>query len=173
MFRRFKLRLRDMGTIKTLCQTAERHARQSGEEKPGAEHFLLSALELQDGTARRAFERTGADPAELRNAIASQYDAALRSIGLDPASMRAHDNDPDIVPPIHKIYDAQPSGQAVMQALAARKNEEKDTPLLGAHVVAAIAAMKLGVAARALRAMSVDLEVLGAAARSEIKGYRA
>jgi ATP-dependent Clp protease ATP-binding subunit ClpA len=173
MFQRLKSRLRDMVTLKALCEAAEQHARQSGEEKPGAEHFLLSALELQDGTAQRAFERSGVDPNGLRKAIAAQYDAALRSIGVDPATLQARDNDPDVVPPTRKIYDAQPSGQAVMQALAARKQEDEDKPLLGAHVVAVIAEMKLGVAARALRIMGIDPDALAAAASTEIKSFRA
>ena len=171
MFRRLKLRVRDMGTIKTLCLGAERHAQQSGEDMPGAEHFLLSAIELQDGTARRAFERLGADPSALRMAISAQYDAALRGIGLDPGGVRADNNDPGPVPSNHRIYDAQPSGQAVMKELAARKGKDKDTPLLGAHVVAVVASMKLGVAARALRAMGVDPEALCAAARTEVRGF--
>ena len=171
MFRRLKLRIRDMGTVKALCLGADRHAQQSGEDRPGAEHFLLSAIDLQDGTARRAFERLGADPAALRTAISSQYDAALRSIGLDPDGVRADDNDPGLVPSNRKIYDAQPSAQAVMKELAARKAEDKDTPLVGAHVVAVVASMKLGVAARALRAMGVDPEALCAAAKTEARGF--
>lgn len=171
MFRRFKLRIRDMGTIKTLCLGAERHAQLSGEDLPGAEHFLLSAIDLQDGTARRAFERLGADPAALHMAISTQYDAALRGIGLDPGGVPADNNDPEPAPPNRKIYDAQPSGQAVMKELAGRKADDKDTPLVGAHVVAVVASMKLGVAARALRAMGVDPEALCATARTEVRRF--
>jgi hypothetical protein len=40
MFRRLKLRIRDMSTIKALCLGAERLAGQRGEESPGAEHFF-------------------------------------------------------------------------------------------------------------------------------------
>ncbi|MGH6647625.1 hypothetical protein [Aquabacterium sp.] len=43
---RLKQRVRDMGTIKSLCLGAEEHAQQDGQDKPGAEHFLLSALDL-------------------------------------------------------------------------------------------------------------------------------
>lgn len=171
MFRRLKLRIRDMGTIKTLCLGAERHAQQNGEELPGAEHFLLSAIDLQDGTARRAFEHLGADPAALRKAISAQYDAALRGIGLDPGGVPTYNNDPEPVQSNRKIYDAQPSGQAVMKELARRKAEDKDNPLVGAHVVAVVASMKLGVAARALRAMGVDPEALCAAASTEARGF--
>jgi hypothetical protein len=83
MFRRLRLRLRDIGTIKALCSGAEKHARQSGEDTPGAEHFLLSAIDLPDGTARRAFVRLGADANAVSAAISAQYAAALRSIDLN------------------------------------------------------------------------------------------
>jgi hypothetical protein len=60
--------VRDMRTIKTLMTGAEAEALEAGESVPGAEHLLLSALALPDGSARRAFERVGADPDELRAA---------------------------------------------------------------------------------------------------------
>jgi hypothetical protein len=160
-----------MGTIKALCLGAERHAQESGDGLPGAEHFLLSAIELQDGTARRAFERLGTDPAKLRTAISTQYDAALRHIGLDPSGMQTHDNDEVTVLPNKQIYDAQPSGQALMKEVAARKGADRDIPLLGAHVVAAVASMKLGVAARALRTLGIDADALYASARTEVEGW--
>jgi ClpA/ClpB-like protein len=50
---------------------------------PGAEHLLLAALELPDGTARRAFERVGADPNALRQAIEEQHAEALCAVGID------------------------------------------------------------------------------------------
>jgi hypothetical protein len=46
MFKRLTQNLRDMGTIKTLCEAAERIARANHQERPGAEHFVLAALEL-------------------------------------------------------------------------------------------------------------------------------
>ncbi len=84
MFSRIKQRFNDMGTIKALCERAEHHALQDQQREPGAEHFLLSALDLPDGTARRAFARVGADASDLPPAIARQYAEALRPLGLDP-----------------------------------------------------------------------------------------
>ncbi|MGZ8476106.1 MAG: Clp protease N-terminal domain-containing protein, partial [Candidatus Limnocylindria bacterium] len=46
-----------MRTIKKLLTDAEVEARAMGEAEPGAEHLLLAALDLPDGSARRAFER--------------------------------------------------------------------------------------------------------------------
>ena len=84
MFNRIKQRLNAMGAIEALCERAEQHALQDQQREPGAEHFLLSALDLPDGTARRTFERVGADPSGLAQAIARQYTDALCAVGLDP-----------------------------------------------------------------------------------------
>lgn len=69
MFNSFMTKLRDARTIKTLCERAEVHALRDQQQKPGAEHFLLAALDLEDGTARLAFSRAGAAPEGLHTAI--------------------------------------------------------------------------------------------------------
>jgi len=166
MFQAVRQRLRDMGTIKALCQGAERHALRDGQREPGAEHFLLAALELPDGTARRAFERLQIDPAQLPGAIARQHGEALRGIGLDPEALTALDTAPQ--PAAQALYNASPSGQAVMQGLAASRGQ----PLLGAHVVAVIAGMHHGVTARTLRALGLEPQALAASAAHEIQASR-
>lgn len=153
MFQEIKSKLNDMSTVKRLCERAEAHALQDHQREPGAEHFLLAALDLPDGTARLAFERAGVEPEALRAAIERQYGDALRSIGLraemptgTPMSANAG------------IYQAAPSGREIMQALAAARKGH--SPLLGAHVVGIVAGMSHGVAARALRALGVDIITL-------------
>ena len=69
-------------TIKTLCFGAEKLANANGQKEPGVEHFVLAALELPDGTARKAFERIHADPNSFRTAIAQQYEDALQNFGI-------------------------------------------------------------------------------------------
>lgn len=153
MFEGIKSKLNDMGTIKILCERAEAHALQDQQREPGAEHFLLAALDLPDGTARLAFERVGAEPDNLKAAIEQQYGESLRSIGFAvdaprDGSMSANSG----------TYQAAPSGQEVMQGLAATRKDHG--PLLGAHVVGIVAGMSHGVAARALRALGVDSATL-------------
>ena len=162
MFQRIRQRLHDMRTIQRLCQGAESHARANGERAPGAEHFLLASIDLPDGSARRAFERVGADPGAVRAAIEQQYRDALQQIGIDaplpPGAPAAA--------PARGVYRAQPSGDDVMQSLA-RSRKGQPGPLLGAHVVALVARLPQGVAARTLRAMQLDANALEAAARAE------
>jgi ATP-dependent Clp protease ATP-binding subunit ClpA len=168
MFQQLRQRVRDMRTVSALCQDAERHANATGQREPGAEHFLLAALELPDGSARRAFERVRTEPARLREAIERQYEQALRHMGLDASGL---DDGGDAAPPIATptgLYRAAPSGQAVVQGLQALRELDPRKPLLGAHVVALVADMERGVAARSLQAMGIERGSLGAAARAEI-----
>ena len=44
-------KVRDMRTIKTLLSGAEAEAQRARESLPGAEHLLLSAVALPDGSA--------------------------------------------------------------------------------------------------------------------------
>ncbi|WP_310542037.1 Clp protease N-terminal domain-containing protein [Phenylobacterium sp.] len=166
MFAALQRRLKDMGTLKSLCLQAEAHALADHQRQPGAEHFLLAALDLPDGAAGRAFARLHADPAGLRRAITQQYGEALASVGLDPA--HADSVEPPAKPT--RLYDAAASGQAVLKALAARKQR---TPLLSGDVVAVIAEMQQGVAPRSLRAMGVDPAALKSAALAEVSAYQA
>ena len=166
MFDGIRLRLRDVGTLKVLCEAAEAHALRDQQREPGAEHFLLAALDLPDGTARRAFDRVVVEPEAVRGAIERQYADALGSIGLT-ADIGA-DTTMSATP---GIYRAAPSGEEVMQALAARRKDHG--PLLGADVVGVVAGMPEGVAARAIRALGLDPLVLKSAANAAAAAGRA
>ena len=95
MFRQLQHRFQSMRTLSRLCTGAEAHARASGQAAPGAEHFLLAAIDLPDGSARRALESMGVAPAAVRDAIEQQYRDALRSVGLDATLPQA----PALAPP--------------------------------------------------------------------------
>lgn len=166
MFKTILSKLNDMGTIRRLCEQAEAHALQDQQREPGAEHFLLAALDLPDGTARLAFERAGVEPDALKTAIERQYADALGSIGL--AAQTSTDTPVSANP---RVYHAAPSGQEIMQKLAAARKSHG--PLLGAHVVGIVAGMTHGVAARALRALGVDSAILKSTADAIAEAGRA
>ncbi len=48
MFNRIRLRMADLRTVSKLISGADKEANLSGEEKAGAEHFVLSALKLPE-----------------------------------------------------------------------------------------------------------------------------
>lgn len=166
MFQGIKSKLADMGAVKRLCESAEAYALKDQQREPGAEHFLLAALDLPDGAARLAFEQVGIAPDDLNAAIQKQYDDALRLLGLQAdaptgAPMSARPG----------VYHAAASGQAVLQELAATRQDH--TPLNGAHVVSIVAGMSDGVAARALRSLGVDLARLKATADGIVRAGHA
>ena len=110
--RLIKTRFTDMRTIRTLLEGAEAEAGRAGESTPGAEHLLLAALELPDGTARRAFERVGADPSALRQAIEEQHADALRAVGIDADAEPAV----PVAPSTNGVYRSSGSAQSAFQA---------------------------------------------------------
>jgi ATP-dependent Clp protease ATP-binding subunit ClpA len=164
MFSKFKQNLRDMRTIKTLCEGAEGEARKVGQEQPGAEHYVLSALALEDGSARRVFERLGKDAEAYRSALAGQHSEALRKVGIDADGLGAPQ---PVAGKPAALFDSQPSGQALMQALPDLAKRSQ-APLGGAHVLLAAAGMPHSLAGRALLAMGVEAQALVQAATEEL-----
>ena len=177
MFNAIRQRFRDVSTIKTLCFGAEKLANADGQKEPGAEHFILAALELPDGTARRAFERIHIDPSNFRVAIAQQYEDALRNVGVELPENKAYFESTVPMPTSKGPYKTQPSAQALMQILTREimvKEQKADStaPLLGAHVILAATTAQYGVATRAFRAMGVNTTRLAEAATAVIVASR-
>lgn len=177
MFKTIRQRFRDMNTIKALCLAAEKFGNADGQMKPGAEHFVLSALALPDGTARKALLRLHANPDCFPAAIAKQYKDALHSVGVSLSCVNDIADQPTAIPTGDGLYKAQPSAQALMQTLTReimKKEHKADStaPLLSAHVLLAALSAQYGVAARAFRAMGIDPEKLNEAAKAEILAYR-
>lgn len=155
--------LSDIRVINALSLEAERLARVAGQEQPGAEHYLLAALE--EGSARRALLRIDADPARVRGAIAAQHRRALFRAGI--AAPAEAEEALQAAPP--RLFDAAASGKALVQALPALRRAHGNGPLRGAHVLLAVAEMPHSTAARSLVLMGVDLDRLAAAAERELQ----
>jgi hypothetical protein len=141
MLKRFMLRFRDMKTIGKLISGADEQANLSGEEKPGAELYVLSALCLEDGSAKRVLEKMGTDANKFRDAINQQYSDALSSIGI---SCEATETGPEPIESNKMFHNSQPSGQELMKSLYAmfpaldyrRPNITNNAPsLLVLHIV--------------------------------------
>ena len=171
MFAKLKQRWQDMRTIADLSKDAERRALQAGQRHPGAEHYALAALDLADGSARRVFQRIGADPEAYRAALANRHAEALSAMGLD--AVDAMDAGARSAPgKAGKLFDAQPSGQVLMQTLSVVQRR-LPAPLCGAHILLAVAGMRLSAAGRALGAINVDPQALGHAAEDELRAMLA
>lgn len=165
-------RVRDVRTIDKLLTGAEAEARRAGESLPGAEHLLLSAIALPDGSARRAFERVGADPDRLHAAIAAQHADALRGIGIEPPDAALDAASGSDLPAAAGAFRSNASARSAFQEASKMARSGGSSGLLGAHVVAAVAQMEHGTPSRALTEMGIDRAALAAAAREEISAHR-
>ena len=160
--------LDDMRTIKQLLTDAERIAREMGEEEPGAEHLLLSAIGLPDGSAARVLGSLGVDADGIRTALRAEQADALVAVGVPRETAEAM-ADPDPLGPAGAplLYGAGPSAREVFQEAGKLARSSKQR-LSGAHVVAAVAGLERGTLPRVLDRLSVDRARLADAARAEL-----
>ena len=160
--------LDDMRTIRQLLTDAERIAREMGEEQPGAEHLLLSAMGLPDGSAARVFGGLGIDEAAIRAALRDEHADALVAAGVARETAEAM-AEPSPLGEAGKprLYPAGPSAQEVFQE-AGRLARTSKQRLAGAHVVAAVASLERGTLPRVLDRLGVDRQRLADAARAEL-----
>jgi ATP-dependent Clp protease ATP-binding subunit ClpA len=156
----------DIRIINALSLEAERQARLAGLANPGAEHYLLAALALEEGSARRALAALGANPAGVRAAIAAQHHRALAKVGI------AGLDDPEeaLQAPPPRLFDAAASGKALVQSLPKLRRAHASAALCGAHVLLAVAAMPNSTAARSLVQMGIEPAALAKAAEQVLQG---
>lgn len=158
----------DMRTINRLLTEAERIARAMGEEEPGAEHLLLSAMDLPDGTAERALGRTGVTATAVRAALREEQVEALVSAGV--ARERAEalaESEPLGQAGAPLLYGAGPTAREVFGE-AGRLARSAKQRLAGAHVVLAVTSLERGTVPRVLDRLAVDRGRLADAARAEL-----
>jgi ATP-dependent Clp protease ATP-binding subunit ClpA len=162
--------LRDMRTIGRLLTDAEQVARRMGDERPSAEHLLLAAMTLPDGSAARALHGFGVDADRLAGAIRDEHASALVAAGIDATTAAAMSTDRPVTPASGSgVYRSNPSAQELFQAAGAAARGARQR-LAGAHVVLAAADLEQGTLARALHRLGVDRAALRAAAASELVG---
>ena len=163
-----KKMLDDMRTIKQLLTEAERISREMGEEEPAAEHLLLSAMGLPDGSAARALGTQGVDTAAIRAALREEQADALVAAGVAREAAEAM---AEPVPlgaagaPL--LYGAGPSAREVFGEAGKLARSSKQ-PLAGAHVVIAVAGLEKGTLPRVLDRLGIDRPRLVDAARAEL-----
>ena len=165
-------RMYDIRFMQSLFPAAEAEAAAMGEKEPGAEHLVLVALDFQEGSARRVFERVGADPDHFRDAVASQHAAALRSIGVEDDTAGIDGQLPQPMKHRAGVYRSAPSARHVFPEVVRLVKRDKSR-LSGAYILLVASQMEYGTTARALAAMGVDRDELGAAAQAEVDAFNA
>lgn len=168
MFDTWKQRWRDASTIRHLCEDAEALARMDGQTAAGSEHLVQACLGLADGSAQAVFKGLGVTAASYREAVHRQYADALALLGIGGADTARVAAPPAAAAP--RLYQAAPSGQALMQRLAAAASARAGRPLCGADVMLAVAEERYSVAARAFAALGVEPRRLEQVARAVLQG---
>lgn len=141
----------DIRTMEKLFTVAEEDAARTGETRPGAEYLVTSSLQLSEGSARRSFERVGADADAFRKAVMGQFEDT-------PVSTNTTSNRP-------MRYGA--SGRELFQKVVNLVREEK-SQIYGAYIVLAAAQIEHGKTPNVLKQIGVDRHELASAARTEI-----
>jgi ATP-dependent Clp protease ATP-binding subunit ClpA len=147
----------DLTTMHRLFPEAERLARSDGTDRPGAEHLVLAALDLDD-TALAALWELGIDRDRLRQAVIDQHDEALRAIGIT-----ADENAIDAAsPPPGRptgVYRSAPSLQQTFQRAVKLAKADK-VPLQSVHVLLAATEHEHGTLRRAFAHLGTDGETI-------------
>ncbi|PBC48415.1 Clp protease [Rhodococcus sp. ACS1] len=153
---------RDMRTMKTLFSETEAEADRLGDREPGLEHLLLASFALPDGTTSRVFDRLGSNRDVLREAIIHVHGEALAAAGMtDTGAATSALSRPRTGP----LRLTEPAQGAFRNAVALAKSERR--PIVGADIVAAVATITHGTAARALESLGLVRSAVVDAARSE------
>lgn len=156
-------RVGDMRTVKNLLERADSLALAAGEQKPGAEHLVMAAIDLDDGTARRAFQRAGGDPDDFASAVEQVHVEALHNVGVGAAKVSI-----DASPRRRRGIHTPKGSLTTLLKDASKLAKAERSSFLGAHLLLAAAGLEYGTTARAISSMGVDRAALAAAARVEI-----
>jgi hypothetical protein len=160
-------RMYDIRFMRALFTAAESEALAAGEREPGAEHLVIACLGFQEGSARRVFERVGADPDGFRTAVAAQRAESLRSIGLEVDGAAIDSHLPDAAAESRSVMRTAPSAREVFPEVVRIVKRDK-AQLSGAYVLMVAAQSEHSTTARALAAMDVEPDAVVSAARAEI-----
>jgi len=155
--------------MNSVFLAAEEESFRVGESRPGAEHLVLAATGMSDGSARRALARVGTDPDVFRTALGRQHDADLRAVGIavDDSLTDAGTDEPSGNRRPFTTAPPTPAAQKLFKTAAklARKNK---TDLYGAYILLVAAQTENGTTARTFRSMGLDLKLVESAALAEI-----
>ncbi|MBK7822012.1 MAG: Clp protease [Tessaracoccus sp.] len=143
--------IHDIRTINALLTEAERQALSLGDSAPGAEHLVLAALMLDEGSAR---DLLGINDTRFRDALVATHAAALEKVGI---SVPAEGLSPAPAKP--GVYRSEASAQEVFQRAKVLAKQDRGG-LKGAHIIRAAAEREHGTVARVLKHLGIDREFL-------------
>ncbi len=160
MLHKLKSRQADMKTLAKVMEASLATAADKGEQVAGAHHLALAALAMPDGIAESVFEQLGTSGEAFSNALDNLDATALSELGIEVAGLEL---DPGSVPR-ERLGKTDATYEAALKATHDLHNRHGDyRPLNGAHLLAGVATVGVGVSARAFAAMGLDRSDLIAA----------
>ncbi len=162
----------DIRFMRAMFVTAESEALAAGEDEPGAEHLVIACLGFEEGSARRVFERLGADPDGFPVAVVAQHTEALRSIGSDADDSDIDRRLPEAPTQPRPVMRTAPSAREVFLEVVQIAKRDK-SQLCGAYVLMVAARSQHSATARTLTAMGLDPRSVVETAREEVDSSNA
>ena len=157
-----------MVTLSKTLSGAMAIAQRAGAANAGAEHLMMAALAMDDGTARQAFEAIGADPDGFPMAVEAALAAALPDLDMPELDQELMGERAPMGVDL-PLGTARMNVDATFEAAIKATHYFHELPenggrLCGAYFVAGIASIEHGVAARALAEMRIEpAELISAA----------
>ena len=151
-----------MKTLTSLLEASMARSAEHGEVLAGAHQLALSALEMADRDAQRVLESLGSSADEFRSALHSLEANTLAALGLEAGSQIA-----PIPIPRARVGKTDATFEAALRGTYNFHNETGAYPALSsAHVLAGVASVDHGVAARVFSDMGLDRDAVVAACRT-------
>lgn len=151
----------DIKFMNEFFSQADKIAADLGADRPSVEHFVLSALDMKDDSAQRAFTACGADAQALKAALAQGQVAALQAVGISgtPEPTRAK---------IGRVHRSTGAGQDLFARAVELSKETKPSKLRSAHLLLAAGELEYGTFPSALATLRIDRADLARAARQAL-----
>lgn len=152
-----------MRALSSLMQSAEQHSRKRSQgDKPSAEHFVLAAIDSEDGAATEIFKRLGLNATDFDTALREQYKNTLSAIGIDVDDDTLQASE-DASQRESRIYAATESGTELLRIMAHQKT---GNVFSSADVLRAIDSVSTGPAHRAFIIMGTTAKEIAVTANS-------
>jgi hypothetical protein len=134
-----------------------------GEADPGAEHVVLAALGLPDGTAAAALAEHGVDAEGVRTAIEAVHAEALAGLGVPSPALAAAS-----VPTGRGLYRSKGSTRDLLAATAGARKRLGSPRFASAHVLVGACEFEQGTLASALARLGLTRAALRSTAERHL-----
>ncbi len=162
LLQKFKSRQADMKRLSAVIDNSLERAALAGDEIAGAHHLALAVFAMDDGLAEQVMADLGSSGDAFADALASLDAMTLSELGIEVDGVNL-DSGPV---PAKRLAKTDATYEAAIKATYDVHNAGHHQPLTGAHLLAGIASVGVGVAARVFSSLGLDrAEIIAAASK--------